>query len=64
MVNSGNVLAAIVLQDILELPRSEGETQETLMRSCHLNQVLLATNLATAEAIVHYLRSIYQVTSR
>ncbi|OWY68236.1 hypothetical protein B7486_27535 [cyanobacterium TDX16] len=64
LVNSGNVLAAIVLQDILELPRSEGETQEALMRSCHLNQVLLATNLATAEAIVHYLRSIPQVTSR
>ncbi|MBD2304987.1 hypothetical protein H6G17_05590 [Chroococcidiopsis sp. FACHB-1243] len=53
-----------MLQDILELPRSEQEDWETLMRSCHLNQILLATNLATAEAIVHYLRSIHQVTSR
>ncbi|NHC35896.1 FHA domain-containing protein [Scytonema millei] len=64
LVNSGNVLATIVLQDILELPRSEQETQEALMRSCHLNQVLLATNLATAEAIVHYLRSIHRLTNR
>jgi len=57
LVNSGNILAVILLEDVLQLPASERENQEALMRACNLNQVLLATNLATAEAIVRYIRS-------
>ena len=55
LVNSGNVLAVILLKDVLELSPSEQENEAALIRACNLNQVLLATNLATAEAIVHFL---------
>jgi methylglyoxal synthase/pSer/pThr/pTyr-binding forkhead associated (FHA) protein len=57
LANSGKVSAVILLEDVLQLPQSEHENQEALVRSCHLNQVLLATNLATAEAVLCYLKS-------
>lgn len=57
LVNSGNILAVILLEDVLQLPESEREDREALMQACNLNQVLLATNLATAEAIVRCIRS-------
>lgn len=60
LVNSGNILTVILLEDVLQLPESERESQEALMRACHLNQVLLATNLATAEAIVNYISNRHQ----
>ncbi|MBD2354946.1 FHA domain-containing protein [Tolypothrix sp. FACHB-123] len=55
LVNSGEVLAVIFLRDFL-VPQPGQANEEAFLRSCNINQVLLATNLPTAEAIVHYLK--------
>ncbi|MEH2275701.1 MAG: FHA domain-containing protein [Nostoc sp.] len=56
LVGSGEILAFIFLRDLLQ-PQPNQANEEALLRLCNINQVLLATNLPTAEAIVHYLRS-------
>ena len=56
LVGSGEILAVIFLRDLLQ-PQSGQANEEALLRLCTINQVLLATNLPTAEAIVHYLKS-------
>lgn len=56
LVGSGEILAVIFLRDLLQ-PQSGQANEEALLRLCTINQVLLATNLPTAEAIMHYLKS-------
>ncbi|MEH2050234.1 FHA domain-containing protein [Nostoc sp.] len=57
LVGAGEILAVIFLRDLLQ-PQSGQANEEALLRLCNINQVLLATNLPTAEAIVHYLKHI------
>ena len=54
LVNSGDVGAVIFLRDFLQ-PQSGQANEEALLRLCNINQILLATNLATAAAIVSHL---------
>ena len=56
LVGSGEILAFIFLRDLLQ-PQPNQANEEALLRLSNINQVLLATNLPTAEAIVHYLKS-------
>ncbi|MCY7367872.1 MAG: FHA domain-containing protein [Chamaesiphon sp.] len=53
-VNSGDVAAVIFLRDFLQ-PQSGQANEEALLRLCNINQILLATNVATAAAIVSHL---------
>ncbi|WP_392533612.1 FHA domain-containing protein [Nostoc sp. C117] len=57
LVGSGEILAVIFLRDLLQ-PQPGQANEEALLRLCNINQVLLATNVPTAEAIVHYLKHI------
>ncbi|MEA5602746.1 FHA domain-containing protein [Nostoc sp. UHCC 0252] len=57
LVGAGEILAVIFLRDLLQ-PQPGQANEEALLRLCTINQVLLATNLSTAEAIVHYLKDI------
>jgi methylglyoxal synthase len=56
-VGSGEILAVIFLRDLLQ-PQTGQANEEALLRLCTINQVLLATNVPTAEAIVHYIKHI------
>ncbi|MDZ8236165.1 MAG: FHA domain-containing protein [Nostoc sp. ChiQUE01a] len=57
LVGSGEVLAVLFLRDLLQ-PQPGQANEEALLRLCTINQVLLATNVPTAEAIVHYLKHV------
>ncbi|MFN6561780.1 MAG: FHA domain-containing protein [Nostoc sp. ChiSLP01] len=57
LVGSGEILAVIFLRDLLQ-PQPGQANEEALLRLCTINQVLLATNVPTAEAIVHYLKQV------
>jgi methylglyoxal synthase len=57
LVGAGEILAVIFLRDLLQ-PQPGQANEEALLRLCNINQVLLATNLPTAEAIVHYLKHV------
>lgn len=57
LVGAGEISAVIFLRDLLQ-PQPGQANEEALLRLCTINQVLLATNLPTAEAIVHYLKHI------
>ncbi|MHC5597107.1 MAG: FHA domain-containing protein [Nostoc sp.] len=57
LVGAGEILAVIFLRDLLQ-PQPSQANEEALLRLCNINQVLLATNLPTAKAIVHYLKQI------
>ncbi|MDM9585877.1 FHA domain-containing protein [Nostoc sp. GT001] len=57
LVGAGEIVAVIFLRDLLQ-PQPGQANEEALLRLCTINQVLLATNLSTAEAIVHYLKQI------
>ncbi len=59
LVCSGEVLAVIFLRDFLQTQAGQ-VNEEALLRLCNINQVLLATNVPTAEAIVHYIKHIGQ----
>ncbi|QDL19193.1 hypothetical protein DP113_34310 (plasmid) [Brasilonema octagenarum UFV-E1] len=54
MVSSGDLLAVIFLRDLL-MPQPGQANEEALLRLCNINNLLVATNSSTAEAIVHYL---------
>jgi methylglyoxal synthase len=54
-VGSGDILAVILLRDLL-VPQSGQANEEALLRLCTINQILFATNVPTAEAIVHYIK--------
>ena len=56
LINSKEVIAVIFLRDLIV--RQQGQaSEEALLRTCNMNEVLLATNLPTAQAIVHYLKN-------
>ncbi|MEH1817032.1 MAG: FHA domain-containing protein [Nostoc sp.] len=57
LVGAGEIVAVIFLRDLLQ-PQPGQANEEALLRLCTINQVLLATNFSTAEAIVHYLKHI------
>jgi len=57
LVGAGEISAVIFLRDLLQ-PQPGQANEEALLRLCNINQVLLATNLPTAEAIVYYLKQI------
>ncbi|MHC5742544.1 MAG: FHA domain-containing protein [Nostoc sp.] len=57
LVGAGEIVAVIFLRDLLQSQPGQAN-EEALLRLCTINQVLLATNLSTAEAIVHYLKHI------
>jgi methylglyoxal synthase len=54
LVSSGDISAVIFLKDFLQ-SQSGQANEDAMLRLCNINQVLLATNLVTAEAIVHYI---------
>jgi methylglyoxal synthase len=56
-IASGEVLAVIFLRDFMT-PQTTQANDEALSRSCNVNQVIFATNLATAEAIAVYLQQL------
>jgi methylglyoxal synthase len=55
LVNSGDILAVIFIRDFLA-PQPGQANEEALLRICNINQVLLANNIPTAEAIMHYIQ--------
>jgi methylglyoxal synthase len=57
LVNSGDVLAVIFLKDFFAQSQTGQANEEALLRLCNINEILLATNIATADAIVYYLQS-------
>ena len=57
LVNSGDVLAVIFLKDFFAQSQTGQANEEALLRLCNINEILLATNIATADALVHYLQS-------
>ncbi|MBW4669318.1 MAG: FHA domain-containing protein [Cyanomargarita calcarea GSE-NOS-MK-12-04C] len=52
---SGDILAVIFLRDFLQVQSGQAN-EEAMLRVCNINQVLIATNIPTAEAIVHYIQ--------
>lgn len=54
LINSDDILAVIFFRDLLQ-PQPGQANEETFLRLCNINQVLLATNLPTAEAVVYYM---------
>ena len=59
IVSSGDVLAVIFLRDLL-MPQPGQANEEALLRLCNINNLLVATNSSTVEAIMHYLESVYR----
>ncbi|MDF5724931.1 MAG: hypothetical protein PUP91_31645, partial [Rhizonema sp. PD37] len=55
LIGTGDVLAVILLKDFLA-PASNQANEEALLRLCNINQILVATNLPTANAIIHYIK--------
>jgi methylglyoxal synthase len=54
LINAGDVDAVIFLRDFLQ-PQPGQTNEEALLRLCNINEMLLATNIATAAAIVSHL---------
>jgi methylglyoxal synthase len=57
LVNSGDILAVIFLKDFFAPAQTGQANEEALLRLCNINEIMLATNIATADAIVNYLQS-------
>jgi methylglyoxal synthase len=57
LVNSGDVLAVIFLRDLFAQNQAGKANEEAMLRLCNINEILLGTNITTADAIVHYLQS-------
>ncbi|OWY65993.1 hypothetical protein B7486_38955 [cyanobacterium TDX16] len=60
-IASKNLLGVIFLRDFL-VPQPTQANDEALSRSCNVNQVILATNLATAQAFEGYLQHLIAST--
>jgi methylglyoxal synthase/pSer/pThr/pTyr-binding forkhead associated (FHA) protein len=56
LLNSEEILAVIFLKDFISPPASK-TNDETLLNRCNINEVLVATNVKTAAAIIHYLKN-------
>ncbi len=57
LVNSGEILAVIFLRDLM-VPQKNQASEDALLRICNINNVLLATNLPTGQAVLHYLKNL------
>jgi methylglyoxal synthase/pSer/pThr/pTyr-binding forkhead associated (FHA) protein len=57
LLNAGDILAVIFLRDFLTTQAGQAN-EEAFLRICNINQVLVATNFKTAQAIIHYLKNI------
>ena len=55
MINSENIIAVIFLRDLI-VPQSGQASEEALLRACNIREILLANNLPTAQAVIHYLK--------
>ena len=55
LVGSGEILAVVLLKDFM-VTQSNQTNEEALLRLCNINQVLVATNMSTAEAVMHYIK--------
>ncbi|MDV2997169.1 MAG: Methylglyoxal synthase [Chroococcidiopsis sp. SAG 2025] len=62
-IASKNLLGVIFLRDFL-VPQPTQANDEALSRSCNVNQVILATNLATAQAFEGYLQYLIASTPK
>ncbi len=58
LVNSGEIIAVIFLRDLMMAPQPGQASEEALLRICNINNVLLATNVPTAKAILYYLKNL------
>ncbi|QFS50266.1 FHA domain-containing protein [Nostoc sphaeroides] len=56
LINSGEIIAVIFLRDFI-VPQPGQASEEALLRTCNINEILLATNLPTAQAVIHYLKN-------
>ena len=56
LINSGEIIAVIFLRDFI-VPQPGQASEEALLRTCNINEILLATNLLTAQAVIHYLKN-------
>ncbi|MGB6300584.1 MAG: FHA domain-containing protein [Rivularia sp. (in: cyanobacteria)] len=56
MINSEKIIAVIFLRDLI-VPQSGQASEEALLRACNIREILLANNLPTAQAVIHYLKN-------
>ncbi|MHC5936123.1 methylglyoxal synthase [Nostoc sp.] len=57
LIASGDISAVIFLRDFLQ-PQPGQANEDAMLRLCNINEVLVATNVVTARAIVHYISHI------
>ncbi|MEH1960096.1 MAG: methylglyoxal synthase [Nostoc sp.] len=57
LIASGDISAVIFLRDFLQ-PQPGQANEDAMLRLCNINEVLVATNVVTARAIVHYISQI------
>ncbi|MEA5598414.1 hypothetical protein, partial [Rivularia sp. UHCC 0363] len=55
-INSDKIIAVIFLRDLI-VPQSGQASEEALLRTCNIREILLANNLPTAQAVIHYLKN-------
>lgn len=55
LVGTGEILTVVLLRDFM-VTQSSQANEEALLRLCNINQVLVATNLSTAETVMHYIK--------
>ena len=55
LINSEKVIAVIFLRN-LTAPQPGQASEEALLRTCNIREILLANNLPTAQAVVNYLK--------
>ncbi len=56
-IASGDISAVIFLRDFLQ-PQPGQANEDAMLRLCNINEALVATNVVTARAIVHYISHI------
>lgn len=56
LINSEKIIAVIFLRD-LTVPQQGQASEEALLRTCNIREILLANNLPTAQAVIHYLEN-------
>lgn len=56
LINSKEIIAVIFLRDFIT-PQPGQASEEALLRTCNINEILLATNLPTAQAVIHFLKN-------
>ncbi|MBD2215271.1 FHA domain-containing protein [Nostoc linckia FACHB-104] len=56
LINAGEIIAVIFLRDFT-VPQPGQASEEALLRICNINEILLATNWPTAQAVINYLKN-------